>query len=63
MGLGRSWARLVERRRERKRERRRNRRMRGRRVRLTWKNCRRCGSGSFLPANADRVCEGCLSLR
>ncbi len=63
MGLGRRWARLIERWRERKRARRRNRWMRARRVRLTWQTCRRCGSGSFLPATADRVCGGCLSLR
>lgn len=62
MGLGRGWARLVERRRERKRARHRNRRMRSRRVRMTWQTCRQCGSGSFLSARGDRVCGGCGCL-
>ncbi len=62
MGLGRSWARLVERRRERKRLRRRYRRTRRRRGGLTWQICRRSGSGSFLPARGDQLCGGCLSL-
>ena len=63
MGLGRGWARLVERRRARTRSRRRDRRMRARRVRVTWQTCRRCGSGSFLPDGSDRVCGGCVSLQ
>jgi len=63
MGLGRSWARLIEQRRERKRLRRRNCQIRKRRVRMTWQTCRQCGSGSFLPAGADPICGGCLSLR
>jgi ribosomal protein S27AE len=63
MGLGRSWARLVERRREQKRSRRRYRRMRTRRVRVTWQTCRKCGSGCFLPVRGDRICGGCLSLQ
>ncbi len=63
MGLGRGWARLVERRRELKQSRRRYRRLRGRRVRVSWQTCRLCGSGSFIPAGSDRVCGGCLSLQ
>jgi hypothetical protein len=59
MGLGRGWARLIEQRRERKRLLRQYRRRRG----LTWQICRRCGSGSFLPARGDRLCSGCLSLQ
>jgi uncharacterized OB-fold protein len=63
MGLGRSWARLVQRRRERKLARRRDRRKRGQRTRMTWQTCRECGSGSFLPVRSEPVCGGCLSLR
>ncbi len=63
MGLGRSWARLVQRRRDRKRLRRRYQRMRGRKSRVMWQICRQCGSCSFLPVRGNRVCGGCLSLR
>ncbi|MGH3943358.1 MAG: hypothetical protein ACRDTG_32985 [Pseudonocardiaceae bacterium] len=59
MGLGRGWARLVERRRERKRLRRR----RTRRGRMAWQTCRQCGSVSFFPTGNDRLCGGCLLLR
>jgi uncharacterized OB-fold protein len=63
MRLGRGWARLVAKHRERKQQRRRDRWMRGRRTKLTWQTCRRCGSCSFLPAKGDQVCQGCLSLQ
>jgi uncharacterized OB-fold protein len=63
MGMGRGWARLVQRRRERKRSQRRYRRLRVRKGRVTWQICRQCGSGSFLPVRGDRVCGGCLSLQ
>ncbi|MGH3837635.1 MAG: FAD-dependent monooxygenase [Pseudonocardiaceae bacterium] len=57
------WAVWVGRRRAQKLSRNRRRGMRLLRVRVTWQTCRRCGSSSFIPASADRLCGGCHSLQ
>jgi len=36
---------------------------RGRRVRLTWQTCRRCGSYSFVPIGSGSLCGSCRSLQ
>jgi uncharacterized OB-fold protein len=37
--------------------------VRGRRVRLTWQTCKRCGSYSFVPTGSGPLCGSCRSLQ